>query len=190
MRLKIFIQFFLLFIIILISSIIYQNYFNKIETNSLNGVNEKINHSEGNVIKELEYESSDDIGRKYIINSDEGIIDKNDSDIVLMKKVKARIVFADGSVVYISSDKAKYNNKSFNTNFEKNINLNFLNHDLTSQNLDLFFDKNKIEVYNNLIYKNSDLTMTADKIEIDMLTKFSKIFTYDESKVKIEKIIK
>ena len=110
MRLKIFIQFFLLFIIIIISSFIYQNYFNKIETSSLNSVNEKIDHSEGNVIKELEYESSDDIGRKYIINSDEGILDKNNSDIVLMKKVKARIVFADGSVVYISSDRAKYNN--------------------------------------------------------------------------------
>ena len=72
----------------------------------------------------------------------------------------------------------------------QNTSLDFLNHDLTSQNLDLFFDKNKIEVYNDLIYKNLDLTLTADKIEIDMLTKFSKIFTYDESKVKIEKIIK
>ncbi len=144
----------------------------------------------GNIIKELEYESNDETGRKYIINSEEGIIDENNSEIVLMKKVKAKIILDDNSVIYISSDRAKYNNKTFNTYFEKNIRLNFLNHDLTSQNLDLFFDKNKIEVYNDLIYKNLDLTLTADKIEIDMLTKFSKIFTYDESKVKIEKIIK
>ena len=104
-----------------------------------------------------------------------GSIDDNNSEIILMKNVKAKIVLADGTIVNISSKRAKYNNKSFNTNFEKDVKLNFLNHNLTSQNLDLLFDENKIEVYNNLIYKNFDLTMMADKVEIDMLTKYSKI---------------
>ena len=65
-----------------------------------------------------------------------------------------------------------------------------MDHNLFSQNLDLIFDRNKIEVYNDLVYKNLDLTMIADKVEIDMLTKYSKIFTFDNDKIKIKKIKK
>ena len=107
-----------------------------------------------------------------------------------MENVNARIILEDGTIVYISSNKAIYNNKLFNTNFEDNVKLKFLSHNLSSENLDLVFDENKIEVYNNLIYKNLDLTMIADKIEIDMITKYSKIFNFDEDKVKIEKFEK
>ena len=32
--------------------------------------------------------------------------------------------------------------------------------------------------------------MIADKVEIDMLTKYSKIFTFDDNKIKIKKIKK
>ena len=89
-----------------------------------------------------------------------------------MKNVTANIILADGSIIYISSKEAKYNNKSYNTNFVKNVKLDFLDHNLFSQNLDLIFDRNKIEVYNDLVYKNLDLTMIADKEEIEMLTKY------------------
>tara|TARA_B100000902_G_C27290457_1_gene906821 strand:+ start:1564 stop:2139 length:576 start_codon:yes stop_codon:yes gene_type:complete len=190
MRVKILTQLFLFLVILLISFVVYKNYFKNNEISSKNYIDEKTSNYEGNnIIKELEYESFDEQGRKYVIKSNESIIDEDNPEIIFMKYVNAKIVLTDNTTIFIYSDKAKYNNKSFNTNFEKNVKLNFLDHDLSSENLDLFFDKNKIEVYNNLIYKNLDLTMTADKIEIDMLTKYSKIFNYDKSKVKIQKII-
>ena len=191
MHKKIFIQIFLVLIILTISWAIYSNYFNVKEIilsekkREVSEINEK-----SNLIKELEYESSDAKGRKYIIKSDEGSIDVNNSEIILMKNVTASITLADGSIIYISSKEAKYNNKTYNTNFVKSVKLDFLDHNLFSQNLDLIFDRNKIEVYNDLVYKNLDLTMIADKVEIDMLTKYSKIFTFDDNKIKIEKINK
>ena len=191
MHKKILIQILLLLIIIIISWVVYLNYFKFKEIASSEN---KIEISEAieknNLIKKLEYESSDDKGRKYIIKSDEGSIDENNSEIIFMENVTANIILADGSIIYISSKEAIYNNKTYNTNFLKNVKLDFLDHNLFSQNLDLIFDRNKIEVYNDLVYKNLDLTMIADKVEIDMLTKYSKIFTFDDNKIKIEKINK
>ena len=77
--------------------------------------------------------------------SDEGSIDENNSEIILMKNVTANIILADGSIIYISSKEAKYNNKTYNTNFIKSVKLDFLDHNLFSQNLDLIFDRNKID---------------------------------------------
>ena len=191
MKSKILIQFFLFLVVILISSVVYLNYFKKNNTLQSNLSKKNLNKIEkDNIIKKLEYKSNDEQGRKYIIKSEKGSIDQNNSDIIFMENVNARIILEDGTIVYISSNKAIYNNKLFNTNFEDNVKLKFLSHNLSSENLDLVFDENKIEVYNNLIYKNLDLTMIADKIEIDMITKYSKIFNFDEDKVKIEKFEK
>ena len=173
MKSKILIQIFLFFVVIIISLFVYQKYLKDDQIDKVQIPSDNLNKDErNNVIRELEYESSDDQGRKYIITSEEGSMDDNNSEIILMKNVKAKIVLADGTIVNISSKRAKYNNKSFNTNFEKDVKLNFLNHNLSSQNLDLLFDENKIEVYNNLIYKNFDLTMMADKVEIVRATTY------------------
>ena len=45
------------------------------------------------------------------------------------------------------------------------------------------------EVYidNNLVYKNLDTKLKADKVELDLITKNSKIFMFDNSTVKIIK---
>ena len=109
---------------------VYSNYFSVKEIISSE---KKIDISEeerNNLIKELEYESSDAEGRKYIIKSNEGSIDENNSEIILMKNVTANIILADGSIIYISSKEAKYNNKTYNTNFTKSVKLDFLDHNL------------------------------------------------------------
>ena len=50
-----------------------------------------------------------------------------------------------------------------------------------------FFQKNLIEAFDDLTYKNSDIIMLADKIEIDLLTKKSKIYNFNNSNVIIKK---
>ena len=51
----------------------------------------------------------------------------------------------------------------------------------------IFFSKNLIEAFDDLTYKNSDIIMLADKIEIDLLTKKSKIYNFNNSNVIIKK---
>ena len=65
--------------------------------------------------------------------------------------------------------------------------LRLLENDIFCDNLNILFKDNLLEAYNDLIYKNLDIILRADKIEIDLLTKNSKIFNFDENKVEIKK---
>ena len=55
-------------------------------------------------------------------------------------------------------------------------------HIIRSQNLDLFFEKQIAQAMNNLVYENNTSRLRADKIEIDLITKNSKIFMYNKKK--------
>ena len=105
-----------------------------------------------------------------------------------MKNVNAKIILKNGNIIYINSLEAKYNILSYETLFERSVELNFLDHKVTSDNLDLLFNDNILTAYNNLLYKNSNISINADKIEIDMITKNSKIFNFDEKKVQVKSL--
>ena len=104
-----------------------------------------------------------------------------------MTNVEAKIILLDGSIIYIESLNAEYDSSNYDTKFIKNVKLNFLNHNIFCQNLNIFFQKNLIEAFNDLTYKNLDIIMLADKVEIDLLTKKSKIYNFDKSNVIIKK---
>ena len=57
---------------------------------------------------------------------------------------------------------------------------------LNGENLDLSFQDNLMSMYNNIIYQNPDTKLVADKLEIDLITKDSKIIMNNkQSKIKI-----
>ena len=188
MRRKILIQLFIFISIILTSYSIFELYFKKNKLPKL--VNEKqiIELTDQNKIKDIKYESTDKLGRKYMIMAKSGMIDKNISNLIDLNNVKAEIVLVDGSKILISSDLAKYNNLNNDTYFKKNIRLIYNEQLLTADNLNILFDKNLLEAFNNLTYKNSDLSLKADKIEINIKTKNSKIFNFDDEKVVVENL--
>jgi hypothetical protein len=187
MRKKTFIQIFLIFIIFLIFFGVYQNYLKKekVSENISNINNENIDQK--NNLINITYESVDASGRKYIINAENGTVDEEKPDIIFMSNTNARIILLDGSIIYINSLKAEYNTVNYDTKFQENIKLRFKEHEIFCNNLNIFFKNNLLEAYNDLTYKNFDIIMFADKIEIDLLTRNSKIFNSNEGKVKIKK---
>jgi len=186
MKNKIFIQAFLVFLIILIFFGVYLNYFKKV--NEIDNLKvEKENFDKENSLINITYESIDATGKKYIINADSGKFDEQRPDLIFMTDVNAKIILLDGSVIYINSLNAEYNTVNYDTKFQDNIKLNFLEHNIFCNNLNIFFKDNLLEAYNDLTYKNLEIIMLADKIEIDLLTKNSKIFNFNEKKVKIKK---
>jgi len=187
MQKKTIVQLFLLFIILIISIIFFTTYFgNKTNSNSLNNINENkkknLNQEKTNIIYNLKYVSSDKSGNDYIITSENGELDENTPDIVLMKNVIATIDFKNSEPINISSDTAIFNNVNYNTNFSENVFVTYEEHIITSDNLDLTFEKNLATISKNLIYKNLNTVLEADKVEIDLITKNSKIFMNDKSK--------
>jgi lipopolysaccharide assembly outer membrane protein LptD (OstA) len=188
MNKKIIIQIALFLILIIIFFFFYYKYFSSETTikNSLKPAeNIKLIETENNLIKKLEYLSTDKKGNKYLITAEYGEISNTDGNIILMTNVEAELDFLKKDTVYLSSDFAKYNTLNLDTNFNKNVILNYTEHEVTSENMDLSFKNNFVWVYNNIVYKSSTNQLFADKLEIDLLSKDSKIFMYNKKKVKI-----
>ena len=190
MKYKTIIQFIFGIFFLTIIFLFYNKYFpsNKepLITQSTNG-NSKSLKAESNLINDMRYKTTDGNGNKYFIYSKYGEEDISNPEIILMKNVVARIEIFEKDTIYIKSLSAKYNTTSYETNFNKDVELKYLDHEIFSENMDLSFQKNFVWLYTNVIYKGFDYKLFADKIEIDLITKNSKIYTDDDEKVKIIK---
>ena len=188
MKNKVFLQLFLIIIVTLIIYFLYLKYFKNNETEiSLKNENIELNTSESQ-IKNIQYESTDNIGRKYKIKAEKGEIDNELSNVIYMFDVSAEIILIDKSTITITADKATYNNIIYNTNFENNVSMIYEDHSINSENLNILFEENILEAFNDLIYKNSEILLTADKVEINMKTKNSKIYNFNERNVLIKEL--
>jgi hypothetical protein len=187
---KTIVQIALLFILLIIIFFFYYKYFFfKEEIVNLTYQNNEVVSSDNNLIKNLEYLSTDKNGNKYLINAEYGDISFADAEenIILMTNVNAQIDLFEKDTVYLTSNFAKYNTLNLETNFYKNVVLQYTQHEISSDNIDLSFEKNFAWVYNNIVYNSSTNKFFADKLEIDLLTKDSKIYMYNNKKIKIIK---
>lgn len=141
------------------------------------------NQDFSNVMRDIKYQSTDLRGNTYEITSEYGVINKENSDAIYMTNVKAYIYLKNKSPVLITSKYALYNSINYETNFSENVILTFEINKLTSENLDFSFEKNIANAYDNVIYSNPDITSYADKVEIDLVTKNSRVFMENEKKI-------
>ena len=186
MQKKLFLQIFLLLIILLISITFFRVYFgNNITDRPLDNnkiKSDNLPKQESNLIYNIQYLSKDKEGNSYIINSKFGEVDSDKQEIVYLKKVTATISLKNSGLINIYADNAVYNNINYNTNFYENVSVVYSEHHITSDNLDLDFKKNLATIFNNISYKNLNTKLQADKIEIDLITKNSKISMNDKTK--------
>ena len=192
MQKKTLIQFFLLLILFAIVIFTFFFYFYKKEnikeTNfqSNKNIETQINIETGTLINDINYTFSDSRGNNYQLFSEFGKVDINEPDTIFMTNVIATIYLTNTSPVKITSKFANYNKIDHETNFFNNVRLTYLNHEATSQNLDLSFINNLASMYNNIIYKKPGTKLTADRLNIDLITKNSKIFMDNKyEKIKI-----
>ena len=187
---KILIQIFLIIVIVVISILFYLKYIHKSDqTNKVDKIKDEIVGSEdtkGNVISDINYESQDIEGRKYLIKSQKGILNKDSPNNIKMEKVNAIITLVDGTPIEIMSDYAVYDNIKFDTKFSKNIEVKHLEHIIKSDDLVLSFERNLLEAFNNLTYENLDLIMFADKIIFDLKSKNTRLFNFDDTDIVIQ----
>ena len=190
MKYKTIIQFVFAIFFSIIIFLFYYKYFpsnKKLLNTSINIDNSKNLESKNNLIKDMSYETTDNNGNKYFIYSKYGEVDVDSSNVILMKNVFARVEVFEKDTIYISSLSARYDAINYETNFSRDVQLKYLDHTIFSENMDLSFQKNFAWLYTNVVYKGSDYELFADKIEIDLITKNSKIFTNNSKKVKIIK---
>ena len=194
MQKKSLIQLSLLFFIFAIIIIFYKSYFGnlsevKIENAITKNSNKDIVKKGINQIGKVSYTSQDLDGNSYIVESDFGEYDQKKPDLILLTNVKATILTKNSEPITIYSNKSLYNNLNYNTNFYDEVQIIYKDQTIFSNNFDLIFNEKTGTVYNNVVYKNLNTTLYADKIDIDLISKDSKIYMFDKSKkVKIKNL--
>ena len=191
MKKKIFLQFFLFFLILILSIFFLKTYFidsgnnNLITTTSIKDIDLKKTNE--NLIENIEYNSMDKAGNEYIIKAKFGQLDFDQPELISMKNVSALIKSNNSEPIKIYADHAYYNNINYNTKFSKNVLVTYGDHNITSNNLSLDYEKYFIMIFDNVIYKNLNTKLYSDKVEIDLITKNSKIYMDNKTdKVKIK----
>ena len=184
MNKKSLLQLFLIIIILLTSFFFFKTYIVKKDTHVVleNIFNEIDSEEKSNLVYNIQYITRDEDGNSYILESDTGELNDDQKELIVMRGVKATIESENSEQIIIYSNNAKYNKLSKNTNFYTNVIINFGSNHVTSDKLDFIFEKNLVIISKNIIYKNMDTKLEADKIEIDLLTKNTKIFMDDKSK--------
>jgi len=148
-------------------------------------LNEEVKNS--NIIQNIRHVSKDMEGNEYIIEAVQGEIDLTNSEIMFLENVTATIKPIDTSHIIITSDFGKYNIQTYDSNFSKNVIINYLNNKITAEYLDFSINNNLMTISENVIYTNDENILKADIAEMDIKTKDTKIFMYkDYKKVNIQ----
>ena len=129
-------------------------------------------------IKELQYLSSDADGNTYLIKAESGITSPANKDIINLSNVSAKITLINNDEILIFSNFAQYNIDNFDTNFSKNVRALYNIHELKCENIIVKFSENYAKIYEKVVYDNQITKIYADKIEIDLIKRTSKISMY------------
>lgn len=145
------------------------------------------NQADNNVIQNLEYEINIKKDNNYKLSSKTSeIFYKNGVELIKMLDVKAIFTDKNNSQVIVTSDEAVYNNENYNTIFEKNIKIKYLNNIIYGDALNLDLEKNSLIIYGNVSYDGINGNLIADNIKLDLITKQINIFMNDaEEKVEL-----
>ena len=138
--------------------------------------------NQNNLIKNLSYFSKDNLGNEYIIESKYSELNLDNVDIISMENVSAKIIMANSKPIYITSNFAKYNNENYETTFTDNVLIVYLDNKIRCEKFYISIENNIANVTDNVIYENPKGKLIADTIEIDLITKNSKIFMIDKNK--------
>ena len=176
-------QLFLTLVLISSITVFYYKFFDEKEEEQITISEEIISQEENNIIKNLTYEVTIREDNDYQIKSESSEITYDTGvELVLMNNVTAILKNDESETVYITSDKATYNSKNFNTIFEKNIQINYLDNKINAEKMILNFGDNLISVSNNVRYTGPKGVLKTDNININLITKKINLFMNQSNK--------
>ena len=184
MNKKLLIQVILLILILFIISTSYVIFFQKSLIEDKEVSNEIIQNQKktDNQINDLKYFSRDEKGNSYLLNAKTGYPDEENNYIINLNNVDAKITFDENNQIIVTSDKAVYNNSTYDTEFLGNVVINYNEHKLTTNKMNALISKNMAILIGNVVYKNNLTKLYADKIEYDLIERKSKISMFDKNK--------
>ena len=170
----------MILVIIIISLWFYLKYFTKNfkdvkETLAIEKIDENQN-STSTFINDINYTSTDFRGNEYQITAKLAEIKIENADLMFLTDVIAFVFIKGKDTVKITSNFGKYNTKNYDTIFSENVIVIYPGHKITGEYLDFSFLTDLGIFTTNVIYTGEKTNLFADKIEMNLTTKDTKIF--------------
>ena len=124
-----------------------------------------------NIVKDIEYLTTDKNGNKYKILATSGRTNSEDKNILNLDNVRGVITSNKISTVYIVSDFAEYNSSKLNSNFYQNVVINYEDKEITCDYFNVDMKTNFATAYNNVVVTDPKSIMKAGKIILNIETK-------------------
>jgi len=170
----------MILVIIIISLWFYLEYFTKSFEDAKEAlVIEKINENQNSTstyINDINYVSTDFRGNTYQITAKLAEIKIENSDVMFLTDVIAFVFIKDKDTVKITSNFGKYNSKNYDTIFSENVIVVYPGHKITGEYLDFSFLTDLGIFTTDVIYTGEKTNLFADRIEMNLTTKDTKIF--------------
>ena len=188
---KTLIQTLLILILILLNFVVFNFYyksdFKKDQTDLKNTeIDEKsLDVKNNDLIENLKYTSNNSRGDIYELFADFGEANLENPDIMFLTNVNGRIKSKNKPDVLLTSNFANFNTKTFETTFIDNVKISRHDEIITGDELYLVLDldkddlnkeENLLRMSNNVFFKKPGYSLEADIVEIDLITKNSKIY--------------
>ena len=94
---------------------------------------------------------------------------------------------ASGEIINIQSKFGKYNINNYETIFSENVLIEYEDNKIKGNYVDFSLNRNSLIISKNVVYINQKNFLRADVVEINISSKDTKIFMYEEEKkVKIK----
>jgi len=188
MSLKSLIQVVIILIIIIILGSVYFNYFSnynelslqeqedetvelKVETETPKEEAKVKKPKIANLVKDVEYLTTDENGNKYKILAKSGRTNSDNKNVLDLDNVRGFITSDKRSTIYIVSDFAEYNSSELNSNFYQNVVINYEDKEITCDNFEIDMKTNIAVAYNNVVVTDPKSIMKAGIITLDIETK-------------------
>tara|TARA_Y100000741_G_scaffold204537_1_gene155535 strand:+ start:405 stop:1037 length:633 start_codon:yes stop_codon:yes gene_type:complete len=194
-------QVILIIFLIVVTYIVFKKYYIKNDTVSeSNKKDQTISKNESqkddkNIIKDISYTANNSRGDIYLLLADYGEVYLDNPELMFLTKVNGKITLQDGMKITIKSDLANFNTKNFETTFINNVIVERGEEIITSDELYLVLetvkdevqeliekDENLVRMSRNVVYKKPGYNLSADILEIDLITKNIKIYMMNEYK--------
>jgi len=170
----------MILVIIIISLWFYLEYFTKSFEDTKEALFiEKINENQNSTstyINDINYVSTDFRGNTYQITAKLAEIKIENSDVMFLTDVIAFVFIKDKDTVKITSNFGKYNSKNYDTIFSENVIVVYPGHKITGEYLDFSFLTDLGIFTTDVIYTGEKTNLFADRIEMNLTTKDTKIF--------------
>ena len=136
----------------------------------------------------LEYKGLYNFDKPFKVRSEKAYILNEEPDIVYMDIMHVILHLGDGRIVNITSDKGRYNKRTYDCFFEQNVKATDESTIIFAENLDLLATENSVKIYNSVFLDYATGNLQADKIDYNFETKYFKVSMFDDKSIKMKVI--